>query len=64
MKEKLHRSKTDRMISGVCGGLAVFLGWDSSLVRVGVVVLAIVTGFFPLGLVYAVMWFVVPEEGV
>lgn len=64
MKQRLQRSRTDRMISGVCGGLAVFLGWDPSLVRVGVVVLGIATGIFPLGIVYVVMWLVVPEEAI
>ncbi len=62
MEKKLTRSKTDRMISGVCGGLAKFTGLDSSLVRVGVVIICFVTALIPVLITYAVMWVIVPEE--
>ena len=42
--KKLFKSDTDKMLSGVCGGLAEYLGWDTSLVRLGVVVLTLCTG--------------------
>lgn len=61
MTDRLYRSRDDRMIAGVAGGLAEQLGLDPSLVRVGWVVLAIVTGGL-LALVYVVMMIVVPEE--
>ena len=37
MEKRLHRSKTDRWIAGVCGGLAEYLGISSTLIRVLVV---------------------------
>lgn len=59
--KQLYRSKTDRVIAGVCGGLAEYLGIDPTIVRVVAVLLAFVNG---IGLVaYVILWVVVPEEG-
>jgi phage shock protein C len=62
MNERLYRSVDDRVIAGVCGGLATRLGLDPSLVRVVWAVLALVTGIFPLLVVYVIMAAVVPED--
>lgn len=43
-KRKLYRSQTERMIGGVCGGLAEFLDLDPTLVRLGFVALALLGG--------------------
>jgi len=60
MADRLYRSRSDRVISGVAGGLAERLELDPSLVRVVWVVLAVVSsGLFAL--VYLVMMVVVPE---
>jgi len=59
--KKLERSRDDRVIAGVCGGLAKYLGLDASLVRIATVVTSAFTG---VGLiVYIVAALVVPEEG-
>ena len=58
---KLHRSRNDRWVGGVCGGLAEFLNMDATLVRVLVVVLAVFTAAFPVALVYLAMMLLVPE---
>ena len=61
MDERLYRSRTDRVLSGVAGGLAARLNVDPSLVRVIWVILAIASnGVFLL--IYIVMALVVPEE--
>ncbi|GAB3655503.1 PspC domain-containing protein [Nocardioides korecus] len=58
---RLTRSSSDSRVSGVCGGVARYLGVDPTLVRVLAAIAMIVT--FPAGpLVYAVMWAVVPKE--
>ena len=57
----LRRSRTHRMIAGVCGGLAGWLGWDPTLVRVLYVVVSIASVAFPGILVYIVLWLVMPE---
>jgi phage shock protein PspC (stress-responsive transcriptional regulator) len=62
MNDRLYRSVDDRVIAGVCGGLAVRLGMDPSLVRIAYALVALVTGVFPLLVLYVIMAAVVPEE--
>lgn len=59
MHDRLYRSPTDRVVSGVAGGLAVWLNLDPSIVRIAWVLLAIVSGGV-FALVYIVMMIVVP----
>ena len=61
MGDRLYRSRHDRMLAGVAGGLAEMWGADPSLVRVIWALLVIFTGGLAL-LVYIVMAIVVPEE--
>ena len=57
--DKLYRSRSDRWFAGVCGGLANYLGIDSSIVRIFFALLALANG---IGfLIYLVMLIVVPE---
>lgn len=56
----LRRSRSDRMLGGVCGGLAQYLGVDSLLVRLFFVVFAILAGSGLL--VYLLFWILVPME--
>ena len=63
LKRPLRRSRSNRMIAGVVGGIAQYFGIDSTLARVLYVVGSIVSAAFPGILVYAIMWAIVPEEG-
>jgi phage shock protein PspC (stress-responsive transcriptional regulator) len=56
------RSRTDRVIAGVCGGFAKSLGWDPTAVRILYVVLSVLSAAFPGILVYVILWAVMPEE--
>jgi phage shock protein C len=58
---KLYRSRTNRWIFGVCGGLAEFFGIDPIVVRL-VFIIGALLGFGSFILIYIVMFFVVPEE--
>ena len=58
---KLTRSSTDRIIAGVCGGLAQWLGWNPTMVRVLYVVVSLLSAAFPGILVYIILWIVMPE---
>ncbi|HSB61640.1 MAG TPA: PspC domain-containing protein [Vicinamibacteria bacterium] len=58
----LRRSRRHRLIAGVCGGLAEWLGWNPTLVRILYVVLSLVSAAFPGILVYIVLWIVMPKE--
>ena len=60
--KRLYRSAADRQIAGVCGGLAAYLGVDSTVVRVIWAVLSIVPGAVICGVIaYLVAWFVMPD---
>jgi phage shock protein PspC (stress-responsive transcriptional regulator) len=50
------------MLAGVCGGLAEWLSWDPTLVRILYIVLSIASAAFPGILVYLVLWVVMPER--
>ncbi len=63
MQKRLYRSQTDRVISGVCGGLANYLDLDPSLVRIATALLALMS-FGTVALVYIVMALIVPQEPV
>ncbi len=61
MEEKLYRSRTDRVIWGVCGGLAKYLDMDPTIVRIAMVLLVFANG---IGLVaYLIMAILIPLEG-
>jgi phage shock protein C len=57
---KLYRSRSDRKLAGVCGGLAQFFSLDPTLIRVLFVVLAVLGGSGIL--IYLAMWIMVPKE--
>jgi phage shock protein C len=59
----LRRSSSDKMIAGVVGGIARYFGIDSTLARVGYVILSVISVAFPGLLVYIVLWLIMPEEG-
>ena len=57
---KLYRSKSNRKLAGVCGGLAQYFNVDATLIRVLFILLAVLGGS---GLVlYLAMWIIVPKE--
>ena len=58
----LRRSRTHRVLGGVCGGLAQWLGWDVTLVRVLYILLSFFSVAFPGILVYIILWIAMPEE--
>ncbi len=60
-EKRLTRSRKDRLIAGVCGGIADYFKLDPSLVRIGVVLICLITAVVPVTLIYGVMWFIIPE---
>ena len=57
----LARSRHHRILAGVCGGIADWLGWDPTLVRVLFVVISIASAGFPGTIVYLILWLVMPR---
>lgn len=60
MERRLYRSQQDKRLFGICGGIAQFLRIDSTLVRVGVVILTVCTGI-PI-LIYLLLALIMPKE--
>ena len=58
----LQRSRDQRIIAGVCGGLAEWLGWSAGSVRLLFVLVSILSAAFPGILVYLILWIVMPER--
>jgi phage shock protein C len=56
----LRRSPSNQMIAGVCAGLAQWLGWDPTAVRILYVAATLFTAGFPGTLLYIIMWAVMP----
>jgi phage shock protein C len=61
MKEKLYRSKSDKIIFGICGGLADYFEVDSTLVRVIAVILLFISGGF-MAIAYIILAGIIPEN--
>jgi phage shock protein C len=59
--QPIRRSVSQKMIAGVCGGLAEWLGWDVTLVRVLAVLVSVFTGVLPGIVAYLALWLVIPE---
>jgi len=58
----LRRSRSDRVLGGVCGGLGEFFGLKPLWFRIVFVILAI-PGGFPGLIPYILLWLIIPEEG-
>lgn len=59
---KLYKSKTDKKLDGVCGGLASYLGIDSTIIRIAMIVLMVCSFFVPIVVIYICCMFLIPVE--
>ena len=62
MADPLQRSRRHKILGGVCGGLADWLGWSATGVRLLYVLASVLSAAFPGILVYLIMWIVMPLE--
>lgn len=60
----LYRSRKYKIIGGVCGGLAEWLGWDPTLVRIAYIIGSLLSVAFPGLLVYIILWLLMPKNPV
>jgi phage shock protein PspC (stress-responsive transcriptional regulator) len=58
----LHRSRRHKIIAGVCGGIADWLGWRPTTVRILYVLLSLCSAGFPGTIVYILLWIVLRKE--
>ena len=61
MNNRLYRSRTDRFLGGVCGGIGKYLGFDPTIIRLIFLVLLFTQGFGFL--IYIILWLLLPVEG-
>ncbi|UCC39827.1 MAG: PspC domain-containing protein [Candidatus Aminicenantes bacterium] len=61
MAKKLHRSQTQKMIGGICGGLGEYFDIDVNLVRLLFVALWLMTALLPMAIFYIIAWIILPE---
>jgi phage shock protein C len=60
--KRLKRSQQERMIAGVCGGIAKYMNVDATIVRLVFAVLTVFTAVLPGILIYLIMWIIVPKD--
>jgi len=60
MNTKRLTKSQDKVIAGVCAGIADYFGWDPALVRILYLVISIFSAGFPGVLVYIILWIVMP----
>jgi len=60
--KRLYRSRSERMIGGVCGGIGKYLEIDPTVIRLLFLLLAFLSGGVPAVIAYIILLFVVPEE--
>lgn len=60
----LYRSRRNNVIAGVCGGLAEWLGWNPTWVRLLYILISILSIAFPGIIVYVILWVVMPKSPV
>ncbi len=62
MNEKKLMRSNNRVIAGVCAGIAEYFGWDIALVRIIYLIVSIASVAFPGTIVYIILWIVMPEK--
>lgn len=60
----LYRSRRYRIIAGVCGGIAEWLGWSPTWVRLLYIIISILSVGFPGMIAYVILWIVMPKSPV
>ena len=60
-QERLTRSRSNKWIAGICGGIAEHFGWDADILRLVWVLLPVSTMFCG-GIIYLILWLIMPQE--
>jgi phage shock protein C len=58
--KKIYRSKRDKMIAGICGGLGEMFEIDPTLIRLMLVFIGLATGILPFIIAYVIGWIIIP----
>ena len=60
--KKLYRSFTQKMVAGVCGGLAEYFDIDVSIIRLIFIAIALASALIPMFIFYIIAWIVIPTQ--
>lgn len=60
--KKLHRSLTQKMMAGICGGLAEYFDIDVSIIRLIFIAIALASALIPMFIFYIIAWIVIPVQ--
>lgn len=60
--KRLYRSKKERLLAGICGGLGEYLHIDPTVIRLIFVVLLFITALMPMFVIYLILWLLVPQQ--
>jgi phage shock protein PspC (stress-responsive transcriptional regulator) len=58
----LRRVREGAVIAGVCGGLARWMGWDPTIVRLFYILVSVASAAFPGVIVYILLWLIMPRD--
>lgn len=62
MEKQLKRLPNNKIVFGVCAGIAEYFGWDRTVLRLFFVFLVLVTGIFPMVILYVIAYFIMPVD--
>ncbi len=62
MDRRLYKSRNDRMIAGVCGGLAEYINADPTVVRIVFALVSVLSAAFPGIIIYIILSIIMPEK--
>lgn len=60
MPAKLRKSRTDKMLAGVCGGIGEYLGWDPTIIRI-IFLILVFSSFGTMVLIYFILALIMPD---
>ncbi|WP_100487198.1 PspC domain-containing protein [Sporolactobacillus pectinivorans] len=63
MKKRLYRSRDNRVVAGILGGIGEYFNVDPTVIRVIFIVLLVASFFFPCTIGYILAYFIIPEQG-
>lgn len=58
---RILKKSNDRILAGVLGGIAEYLGWDHTMTRLAFILLSFMSVGFPGFIIYLILWFIMPE---
>ena len=60
--KRIYRSDDDKKLGGLCGGFGEYFDIDPTLVRLGTIVVCLLTAVFPVAVCYLIGWIIVPQK--